>query len=329
MVQVPADPLARFQQLYQALNERRGWLESATPLQFSAVALLTTPGEPAQIAASLYEIAEDLHRRAGWFSDLRSPTRFLIAASLLRAGETAETFHNAVSEASELFREQDLRRGSGYEAIAILILRQQDPQRVVQPRQVTRFKSIYRMMKSHHWWLTGPDDYPACALLCAGDERPHEIGRRVEAFYTRLKDRGISRGEDLQTVSHILYFNPKPDDEVLDRFLALHQGFSDASISMQRSDYDEIAILTFLDHAPGVIVDRVVEHRQAMAELKPNPGRSLTFSLACGTAFVELAKLTGKLETVAEARLLKQLEDILQAQAAAAMTTMAVIAAGT
>jgi hypothetical protein len=327
-VPIPADPLARFREIYQALNARRGWLESATPLQFSALSLITTPGEPDDIAAGLYALAEDLQKRTGWFGDLRSPTRFLIAANLLRAGESAEMFCAAVADASEIFREQDLRRGSAYEAIAILMLRQQDPHGRVHARQVTRFRAIYRMMKSYHWWLTGPDDYPACALLGAREERPHEIGRRVEAFYLKLKEMGLSAGDDLQTVSHILYFNPTADDEVLVRFQSLHDGFRAAGISMQRSDYDEIAILTFLDHDAAAVVGRVMEHREVMAALKPNPGRSLTFSLACGTAFLELAKLTPALESVAEARLLKQLEDIVQAQSAAAMqaTTTVLVA---
>jgi hypothetical protein len=316
---IPDDPLARFQQIYAALSERRGWLEDATPFQFAAISLVTSPGDPEEIADNLRNLGEALKKRAGWFGDLRSATRFLVAASLLRAEESAETFCAAEEAASELFREQGLRRGSVYEVIAILILRQQNAHGIVQSHQVARFKTIYEMMKSYHWWLTGPDDYPACALLCASQDRPQEIGRRVEAFYKGLKELGISSGDELQTVSHILFFNPTADELAMDRFQRLHAAFRAAHVFMEQRDYDELAILTFLDHEPRAVAERVVEHRKVMAKLRPNPGRSLSFSFACSTVFLELAKLSPTLESVAEARLLKQLEDVNQAKQAAAV----------
>src|SRR5256885_228431 len=192
---LPASPLERFLEIHEVLQSERGWLDSGVSLQFAAVSLVTAPGEPAQLAARVRAIAGELRKHAGgWLGDLSSPLRFLIAANLLRTGESPEAFCAAIAAGSALFREHRLRRGALYEAIAILILREQSPEGILEAQQVARFQALYTAMKARHWWLTGPDDYPFCALLCARKEPPAEIGRGVEALYLGLQQRRLASG---------------------------------------------------------------------------------------------------------------------------------------
>lgn len=325
---LPRDPLRRFVEIYEALNERRGWLQDAMPLRFSALTLATCDGPPAAVAEAVYRVSAALRARAGWFGPLNSPVRFVLAAILVRNGDDPEAFCDEVERASGLFREAGLRRGSIYEVVAILLLRGPEVDQNLDAGAVLRFKSVYEDMKRHHWWLTGPEDYPACALVAARPEPVESAGLRIERFYGSLRDEGFSAGDPLQMVSHILALNPAKEAAVVRRFVDLRAGFKDAGVSMWQSDWDELALLTFVDAPVAEIVARVLAHREVMAELRPRPDRSLTFSLACGTAFLDLVRSGTAAQDVSDAKTLSQVQAILAARQAASAAAAASAASG-
>ena len=110
----------------------------------------------------------------------------------------------------------------------------------------------------------------------------------------------------------------------------LAAGFKNAGVSIWQSDYDELAILSFLDHPPGRIVEHVLRHREVMESLKPKPDRSLTFNLASSTTFLELVRLDPDLKTVIDAKALLDMQAIINAQQAAAIAaTSSAVAAST
>ncbi|MEM7199768.1 MAG: DUF4003 family protein [Planctomycetota bacterium] len=287
-MQIPKDPLARFREIYDELHRRRTWTIGVTPLRNSTVALLCTPGRAYDVADRVYQVADVLKKRAGWFGPLVSPIRFSVAAMLVMSGDDPQRFCDDVERAGELFRERSLRRGSIFEVLAILILRGADASRRISATDVDRFAQIHAMMKSHHRWLTGPDDYPACALLTHQVESVHEMARRIENHYEGLRGAGLPAGNPLQLVSHVLYLNPAGDREALRRFLDLHRAFREAGVRMWQSDFDELATLALLDGPAAGIVELVVRHREDLKTLRPHPDPWQSFSLACATACVEL-----------------------------------------
>ena len=78
-----------------------------------------------------------------------------------------------------MFRDARLRRGGIYETMAILVLRIARDKKPVTADVVERFRAIYEEMKRHHWWLTGPNDFPACAMLVAQGPNGQRIPVRV------------------------------------------------------------------------------------------------------------------------------------------------------
>ena len=325
---LPRDPLARFRAIYDDLNVRRSWHQDAMPLRYAAIALTLAEGEPYQIADRLYTAADELKARTGWFGPLRSSVRFVVAAALLRRGEHVGRFCDEVERVGQMFRDAGLRRGSIYEVLAILILQGEDGERI-EPAQVARFAKAYASMKEHHWFLTGPDDYPACALLARRDESVAETARRVEGFYDGLRAAGLPRGEALQLASHLLCVNPAAPQTVLARFRALHAGFRGAGIAMWQADFDELAVLTLLEHPPAVVVERVTRHREVMRGLRPKPDSLQTFSLACDTAFLSLVAEMGAAGAIdATAVMLVQSAIAAQHAAAAAEQRRAAAASG-
>ena len=114
-------------------------------------------------------------------------------------------FLEEVERVRGLFRTVKLRRGGIYELMAILILRLQACRSPIEVATLERFKAIYQELKQYHWWLTGPNDFPACAILVGESDSPPAIASGIEEIYRALNDRGFSRGDPLQTAANLLY----------------------------------------------------------------------------------------------------------------------------
>ena len=104
-------------------------------------------------------------------------------------------------------------------------------------------------------------------------------------------------------------------------------GFRKNGVSIWQSDYDELAILTFLNHPTKRIVDCVLEHRETMKSLRPKPDRSLTFNLAASTTFMELTLVDKPLKNVVDLKAMMDMQAIIQAQQAAVAAGAAAAAA--
>lgn len=315
---IPDDPLARFTAIYDALNAERGWWNDAACLRFAAMTAVTCPGDPIAAAAWIRAVADDIKQQAGWFGELNSELRFIVSALLIANNDSARAFISGVESGRKLFRENGLRRGGIYETMAILILRMQNGLQLIEQPTVDRFQAIYEQMKKYHWWLTGPDDFPACAILAGQEESPAEIGGQIEHIYQSLDEAGLSKGDPLQTAANILYLAKLPASDAATRFSELAAGFRQNGVSIWQSDYDELAILSFLDHSPESVIERVLQNRSEMERLRPQPDRSLTFNLAAGITFLELIRLDRDLSEITDAKAMMDMQAIINAQQAAA-----------
>ncbi len=327
---LPDRPLDRFLAVQDALVSEKKWTDDPSALRYAASTLILHEGSPARVASHLRRVAARLVGRAGWFGPMQSSVRFAVAAMLLRSDDDADGFCDDVERLTPLFKEAGLRgAGNTLAVLAMLLLRQHALRagRTVGVTEVQRVRDVHDEMKQHHRFLTGSDDYPAAALLACTDASPGEIGRRVEVFYEGLRDLGFKRGNALQTVSHILFFAPAADDLCMRRFRALWGAFDEAGLWMNVGDYDEVAVLSFLSQPAGTVVATVLEHRERLARHPPKPGKELGFSLACGTAFLQLVKFDEGIEGLHQARNVLQVQAILQAQQVAAIAAMAAASA--
>jgi len=324
---VPEDPLARFQDLYSALNADRSWFQSAAPLRFAALAAMCIPGEADEVAKSIRQIGDRVKAESSMLGVMRSDLRFIVAAVLLSRGDTADGLMGEVRRVRALFRARSMRRAEAYETMAILMLRMKADHAPVSDDAIDRFKAMYEEMKLHHWWLTGPEDFPACAILSGQNAAIDEIGARTEAIYQALIAVGFNVGDPLQTAANLLYLASGQPDDIAQRYRALAEGFKLAGVSIWRSDYDELAILSFLRHSAQQIVETVLSRRAVIETLKPKPGRGLTFNLASSVAFLELVKVDEQMQAITDTRALLDIQAVIQAQQAAAVAATAGAAA--
>ncbi len=316
---LPKDPLGRYRELYGALNAERSWFQGALGLRYTALTLATTEGDAYAVAAEIRKIGDRLKKRAGWFGALNSEIRFVVGAMLLRNWDDPDAFMDEVKRVQRIFRELRLPRGYIYEIVSILLIRQSLHGKPIRQEHVARLRDLYEEMKRHHWWLTGVTDYPSCAILSLQKGRPEAISSRVERFYELLRTEGrCGRGDATQLVSHILYLNRALEEKVVRRFAELRQAFREARVHIYSSDWDELAILTFLPHPVSRIVRETIRFRDAMLDLRPRCGRSIAFSLGASLAFLLLVRPSGQTDALMDAKALSDLQAIIAAQQAAA-----------
>ena len=128
--------------------------------------------------------------------------------------------------------------------MAIWILRVQADFAPVEPPAIERFQALYEEMKRYHWWLTNPDDFPACAILVGQEGSAADIGAGIESIYQALHAGGGSRGNPLQTAANLLYLARVEPGVAAGRFHALAEGFRRADVAIWQSRKSICAALT-------------------------------------------------------------------------------------
>ncbi|PCJ56823.1 MAG: hypothetical protein COA79_17875 [Planctomycetota bacterium] len=317
-MELPINPLARFIDIYEELNKTKGYFVDSSSLRFAAITALCCKGEASDVARQIRSKGDEIKELSGWFGELNSPLRFIVSSILVLNDDDAADFLDEVKRVGKMFREADLRRGGIYETMAILLLRINGNKEPIQQDVIIKFKEIYEQMKKHHWWLTGPDDFPACAALTGINEQPPKVCDTVERIYQALKSKGFSSGDPLQTAANLLYLSNLDPNEAASRYHNISTLFKQKGVSIWQSDYDELAILSFLDHSAEVIVTRVLEHRERMKELRPQPDINITFNLAAGITFLELVQRDKSHELITGAKALIDMQNVINAQQAAA-----------
>ena len=332
---IPKDPLERFVELHAALVRRRKWYDSVMPLRYSAITVATTEGTAEELTEKIFSYAGSLKESAGWFGPLNSSIRFSVASVLVQAGVRPESFSRRVEELRSVFREEKLPRGAIYEVLAVLVLdRSKEEGRRANRSDVRRLAAIFRRLKEDRRWLTQADDFPACALLVSTGDEPEEIGPRVKDAYSRLRKAGLPPGNPLQAASHILYFCPVATDRAVDRFLELRRAFRALRLRVFQTEFDELAILSFLDTDADRLAQRVKTHREVLRDrLRPRPDRGTALSLAASTAFLEVLaeaqhRGRGQGRLALDAGTLMQVQSVLAAQQTAAIAAVAATSAG-
>ncbi|MEM7160426.1 MAG: DUF4003 family protein [Myxococcota bacterium] len=316
---IPQDPLQRFVELHDALDADRGWLGDRVPLRYAAITMLTTPGDAGAIADSIREFHADFGARLKWYSGIDSSIRMVLAAQLVKYGDTPAAFLAEVDRVRAMFRDQGLRRGGVYEVLGALVLRRALRGQMAMPNHVARFSEIYAQLKRHHWFLTGPDDYPACAMLMGLPGTPADIGDGVEAVYQALRrDADLWRGDALQTASNVLYLSGMRPEEIARRFAELAAELKAAGYRVGQKDYDEVAVLCFLAAPARKLVEVVMSYQRTIRDSLEWVDRAMGLSLAASLAFVRLVGEHEQLGPLADAKLMLDMQAIVAARQAAA-----------
>ena len=316
---LPPDALERYARLHQELFAEKAWYQESGVLRQAALALIPLAGEPSHLARDVRRLADELAQQTPWYGSLHGSIRFLFACVLLRRGERVADYLAQTKEAAPHFRAHWRLSGNPFEALAILALQGQAKDGRVTKDQVDRMAEVWREMKRYHPWITQRSDWPAAALLCEAPLTPVQIGERVEAMYRALDVRGYSKGDALQTASHILFFHPESSTIACARFDQLYKAFKARGLWMHQHDYDDVAMLSFAPQDAAEVAARVAEHRERIAALAPRPGKDASFCLACGTALIAMLRNSSDVALLTESQAVLRITAVILAQQAAVM----------
>jgi len=306
------DTLDRFIALDGALEHSRRMLSDRMPQRFAAVNAIHVAGEPEQVAAAMRDHAEHLRGRATLKFAFLTAMDVLFASVLVRHGDSADALLDEVARVRPRMRARRLRWAPVYEFIAVLALRLLSRGQPIDDELLDRMREVYKAMKSHHWWLTGPDDFPMCALMAMRPGDPRALADRAHAIYQSLRrDAGTYRGEMLQTASNTLALSELEPDELSARFAALMQGFGDAGLRMQVENYDELAALCFIARPIDAIVSCVAGFDAAISAHVRWYERFSSFNWAANLAFMRFVGLDPSLGPVADIKALMDMQWIM------------------
>ncbi|MGB0714590.1 MAG: DUF4003 family protein [Phycisphaerae bacterium] len=315
--------LERFHAVFAELNQLRWWFESSKIFRYAALAAVHCAGEPKPLAKEIHEHAGRLRRLAGWFGDLRSELRYVIAAVLVLYDDEPEAFHRAFKNTRSLFRAAGVRRDSTYELLSVVVLRTGLGLREIDAELVERMHAIFREMQRYEWWLTSAEDLPACAMLALQPEPVGLILQELDQIYGGMHTEGFSRGDELQSSAHLLYLAKGRAELSVSRAGELLRAFKSQRVTIRRGDYDEIALLAFLTVKPEALVAQVIQYRDEIRKTRPRVDMRAALNIAANLVFMDCVRADDELLQISEIKLIVDLQAMVAAQRAAAAVAAA------
>ena len=142
----------------------------------------------------------------------------------------------------------------------------------VAPADVTatmdRALLFYKKMKEEHYWLTSKEDHMMAMILAHSHQDVEATIQEAEACYTYLNERGISKGNALQTMSHLLTLSPDAVSVKCDRLLAIEQALKANKIKLQSYSRSLVAILALLDVEVEPLVQQIAQMDRELSQQK-------------------------------------------------------------
>ncbi|MEH7308942.1 DUF4003 family protein [Neobacillus drentensis] len=234
-----------YSQLYTGLK----WKTDKRSLMLIA-ALYVTNGKEFNFKRFM-DLADYIKSEVGFFSQLKSVTRYTTAATLDTLTDDPKSSFNHFIKLYEKLIENGFSRQI-YTYIAAGTLLKVEQTRVDEITKKTCV--IYKGMKEHHFFLTNAADYPLSAILALSTYEPAEIINKVEGYYNALKDEGFSIGNDLQFLSHILALDAKhqPNEKAI-QCSHIQKLLKENNLKTKKAYYPYIGMLTYLDNVDAAI----------------------------------------------------------------------------
>ncbi|MDO6450128.1 DUF4003 family protein [Oceanobacillus profundus] len=269
------------------------------------------------------QLADRIKARAGFFSPMKSTSRFTTAATLDIKFDRPENQINNLFILYDKLRKAKFSSGV-YTYLAASTLLTHIDYRNNEEQMIARAKEIYDGMKQEHPFLTSASDYPLAVLLAY--ENHNDIIEQMERYYESLSKNGFRKGNDLQFLSHILSLDTNTSaDRLVSRTTTIMDSFRDAGIRPKPMYYPIIGMLSLLPeeqfqmHGISQMFDQLNNEKSFRWQKDMN--------LITAVSFYVNEKIDNK--SLAATTLQTTLESILQAQQAVMIATIASTTAAT
>lgn len=307
--------MERYTRIFSELKERLRWKVSDQSLLMMVSSLYITNNRSFDIER-FNDVAEHIKNNSGLFSPLRSQSRFTFAAMLdTRFDNPKEMFPHFMAAYDELVAGGFNRNIFTY--IAAMLLTTTDANDLGSLSE--RARSIYKKMREEHLFLTSHSDYPLAVTLAQNDRPADELIFHIEDLYSKLSQNGFRKGNDLQSMSHILSLHEHSSaDDLVVKSTEIFDRMKKEGIKPKSMFYPQIALLTFIEKEMNTLTEIKEIWEQLNAEKPFKWKKDINFMMA--VSFVVSDKIEDS--SLLQTNLSTTIETLIQAQQAASIAAI-------
>lgn len=211
------------------------------------------------------DIKKHIKEETGWASDYRG-TNELIIATLLCFEEDYKSFFKNMLDVHERMRQEGFKKSAYLPLASYTITKSTSIEQW--NHRIERMDEFYSKMKENHFWLTSKDDYVFAAVLASSDLNVKETMEKVEECYKALNKEGFWKGNELQTVSHIMALGEESVEEKCSKANRLYHKLVDEKCKLQYSGLATLGVLTLIASDENQIVKDIKEVSDFIYEKK-------------------------------------------------------------
>ncbi|ERI91511.1 hypothetical protein HMPREF1982_03155 [Clostridiales bacterium oral taxon 876 str. F0540] len=204
----------------------------------------------------LKEIKKYIKEETSWTSYFRGTGEFLIV-NLLAFEDDYKSFFENMINAYDKLKEAGFRRSPQLPLAAYTIVRQVPIGEW--DYRIQRTKKFYDKMKENHYWLTSSDDYVFAAVLATTDLEIEATSRKIEECYSFLNKEGFYKGNDLQTLSHILAIGEEGVEDKCSKAVSLYRSLKEVNCKLQYTGLATLGLLALITNDINNTVSEIKE----------------------------------------------------------------------
>jgi hypothetical protein len=231
-----------YKDIYEDIKKSLSWKVTDTRSLMMIASLYVTSNKDFD-GALLEEVADQIKKKVGFFTTLNSHQRYIFAAMLYTRYQHPEEKITDFIETYKALVDAGFSMGA-YTYISAMVLIIEDGG---SEETATRAMDVYKKMRKKHLFLTGKSDYPLAILLSLSSRDSDTLIHQMEFYYEKLNESGFYKGNDLQTMSHILSLVDDVDsNELAVRCTEIFDTFKNEGIRPKSMFYPQIAMLSLL-----------------------------------------------------------------------------------
>ncbi len=204
----------------------------------------------------LQEIKAYIKEETSWYSYFRGTNEFMLM-SLLCFEEDYKDFFQLMTQIYEKMKQERFKGSIELPLASYTIVK--STSREERDHTIIRTKEFYDKMKENHPWLTSSNDYVFAAVLAVTDSEIAATSRKIEECYSYLSKEGFYKGNDLQTLSHILAIGEEATEEKCDKAVKLYKKLKAIKCKLLYSGLATLGPLALITNDTDKIVSEIKE----------------------------------------------------------------------
>jgi len=112
---------------------------------------------------------------------------------------------------------------------------------------INRVKEFYKTIKKSHYWTTSARDYIFLISLAISDVDIEKTCRKIDYCYNYLKNIGLPKGVQLQTLSYIIAALGEINENNYQKIISICGGFKEKNLKLGNYVIPSLGILALID----------------------------------------------------------------------------------